>query len=99
MMLSMHRLFARSVCLPRCSQSDIPKELSLREGAEVGGRGREASSGRTYESLRIAARIVLHYYMRGEGDEAEKVLRRGGRGRTGYVRSIKPPRNYPLCIA
>jgi len=74
----------------------------LRGGdAEVGrGRGRGANSERTYESLRIAARIVLHYYMRGGGDDARKLLwEKGKSSGGGYIRSIKSPRNYPLCIA
>ena len=37
------------------------------------GRGRGANSERTYESLRIAARIVLHYYMRGGWRRCEEV--------------------------
>jgi len=41
----------------------------VEEQKERGGRARGASSGRTYESLRTAARIVLHYYMRGGGGE------------------------------
>jgi len=53
-----------------------------------------ASSGRTYESLRTAAQIVLHYYVRG-GERADDETA----GEGVYIRSIRPPRNYPLCIA
>jgi len=103
--------------------------LTLEKGGGRGGGGREAGGGRgaslwrTYESLRTAAQIVLHYYVRGGGEgeggerererERERGRERGGamgpakeataarwiREDGGYVRSIKPPRNYPLCIA